>query len=269
MIVGLCGDWHGNAPWATKVIASIGSRGVTTILHAGDFGVWPGPSGKRYLMRIDQACEAAGVERILCCPGNHEDWGRLMSMWSLDKYRDQQTGDPLPLRLTEHVTVLPRGYAWEMDGIRIVSLGGAPSVDRDRRRRGKDWWPEEAIEPEDVARTIRNGAGADVMLTHDCPEAPYMVPEVEAIVHGGAGEIKWPEDALAYAAVGRERLTEAFLGVKPRLLAHGHYHAAGETTVQIPGADHETRIWALDCDLSMGNLRLLDLATLTDAEWDR
>ncbi len=37
------GDWHGNLLWATSRIQSIGSSGVKTILHVGDFGIWPGP----------------------------------------------------------------------------------------------------------------------------------------------------------------------------------------------------------------------------------
>ena len=68
------GDWHGNLLWATSRIQSIGSSGVKTILHVGDFGIWPGASGKRYLQGVENTCERHDVD-ILITPGNHEDWG--------------------------------------------------------------------------------------------------------------------------------------------------------------------------------------------------
>jgi hypothetical protein len=53
-----------------------------------------------------------------------------------------------------------------------------------------------------------------------------------------------------------------FLGVRPRLLAHGHHHVIDETTVELPEATYETKIWSLNCDGVDGNIRYLDLATL-------
>ena len=55
------------------------------------------------------------------------------------------------------------------------------------------------------------------------------------------------------------------LGVRPLLLAHGHFHVTGEGVVRLPGAAHETTIWSLAANQDPGNVRLLDLATLTDA----
>lgn len=260
----------------------IGERGVKTILHLGDFGIWPGPSGKTFLQSVDRACERAGVEQILLTPGNHEDWGRLTQMWSLPKYRDPETGDPLPLPLSDHVAVLPRGYVFELQidtgdpaagTRRFLSLGGAKSVDRDQRSEGKDWWPEERFTQEDIDRAVRNGSRVhsqvDVLLTHESPERPYMVPAVETIIHGDAGEYTWPPEPLADAAIDRGRLSTVVEAVRPRLVAHGHMHVAGETTVQIPGAEHETRIWAIGKDGSASNVRYLDLATLSDPDWAR
>ena len=55
------------------------------------------------------------------------------------------------------------------------------------------------------------------------------------------------------------------IGVSPLLLAHGHFHVAGETEVRLPGSTHETTIWSLSANQDPGSVRLLDLATLTDA----
>lgn len=266
-VVALAGDWHGNTAWAMARIRDVAERGVSTLLHLGDFAIWPGNSGAKFLRKVERTCAEHNIA-LLVTPGNHEDWGRLTKLWENPKRRDPTTGDPLPLHLTDHVAVLPRGYAWTMEGRRFVSLGGAPSVDFPNRIHGKSWWPEERIQPDDVERTIRNGAGADVMLAHDSPDGPWWTSPVEKIVHGGGGW-SWTGEALAHAALGRQRMTKAFLGVKPRLFAHGHYHVAGEAVVQIPDADYPQRIWSLDCDGATGNLRFLNLETLTDPEWAR
>lgn len=117
------------------------------------------------------------------------------------------------------------------------------------------------VEPADVEHVIA-GRFADVMLAHDAPLAPYEVDRVAYLrTHNEWG---WPDHALAYARVGAERMHEAFLGVLPRLFAHGHYHVVGGATVSLPGRDYDTRIWSLNCDGVDGNLRCLDLATLCD-----
>lgn len=56
------------------------------------------------------------------------------------------------------------------------------------------------------------------------------------------------------------------LGVRPRLLAHGHFHAAGETDVRIPGCDVPTTIWSLAARQDPGTVRVLDLETFSDVD---
>ena len=249
--VALAGDWHGNTRWALARITEVAERGVALILHLGDFGIWPGTSGRVYLSKLEEACAAYGVG-IWVTPGNHEDWGQLTRLWTDPAHVGR------PLQLTKHIAVLPRGYRFELEGRSFVSLGGAPSVDLADRSRGMDWWPEEAITPEGVALVINDGY-ADVMLAHDAPLTPYEVDRVAYIrTHN---EFGWPDDALAYARVGAELMHEAFLGVAPRLFAHGHYHVSGEATVRLPGRDYGTAIWSLNCDGVDGNVRYFDLRT--------
>jgi hypothetical protein len=94
---------------ATSRIQSVGASGVTTILHVGDFGLWPGNSGKRYLQVIETTCARVGVE-LLVTPGNHEDWARLTARWADPKRRDPESGARLPLQLADHIQILPRGH---------------------------------------------------------------------------------------------------------------------------------------------------------------
>lgn len=260
-VVAVAGDWHGDGVWANARLQSLGSRGIDIVVHVGDFGIWPGNTGKRYLRTVDAACGAHGIS-LLVVPGNHEDWGRLTTLWAGPKRRGPH-GAALPLYLTDHIAILPRGWRWEMGGRTFVALGGAPSLDRAWRTEGRDWWPQEQIAPDDVARTVAGGY-ADVMVTHDAPGPPWCTPQVASIL--ATNPMGWPDTSLAYASIGRERVTEAFLGVKPRLVVHGHYHCSGETTVRLPGTDHDTTIWSLHAQGHEGNVRLLDLHTLKAPE---
>ena len=36
----VCGDWHGNIAYAEKVLWSLHARGITRVVHVGDFGFW-------------------------------------------------------------------------------------------------------------------------------------------------------------------------------------------------------------------------------------
>jgi hypothetical protein len=113
-----------------------------------------------------------------------------------------------------------------------------------------------------VEATIAAGH-AEVMLTHDSPGPPYCTDLVADTIRNNPWD--WPDSILAYAEDGIEKLTRAVVGVKPLMLAHGHFHVAGETAVRLPGSTHETMIWSLAANRDAGNVRLLDLDTLTDA----
>lgn len=262
-VIAFAGDWHGNIPWARKKILEVAENGVRTLHHAGDFGIWPGPSGKRFLSLVESQCAHHGVQ-LTVTPGNHEDWARLDQIWANNPKRRDAAGNLLPIPLTDHLTVLPRGWRWEEEGRSFVSLGGAPSVDFEDRVEGGDWWPSEAITQADVERCIAGG-NADVMITHDAPDTPYQVPAVASIC--AYNPLGFSQTALAYAAAGRELMNAAYLGVAPKLLVHGHYHVADESAWTLPGRTYESRIWSLAADRQAGNIRYLDLETLTDPSW--
>ena len=222
-----------------------------------------GPDPEGYLAAIEDVCAEYDLQ-MSCITGNHEHWVRLDALWAGPGGQDAD-GRPAPLALSAHVTMLPRGHRWTLGGRTFVALGSAPSVNRHLLTEGVDWWPTEALLDEHVDAAI-DGGHADVMLTHDSPASPYCVPPVEAILRRNVRDnpMGWPAASLAYADEGIARLTRAVLGIKPLLLAHGHFHVAGEDLVRLPGADHDTAIWALAARDDPGTVRLLDLDTLTD-----
>lgn len=251
----LAGDWHGQALWAQKKIAQAAKEGVSLILHVGDFNVWPGARGKKYLLEIERACATHNVD-ILVTPGNHEDWGRLTMLWDNPRHQDEN-GRHQPLGLfTEHVRILPRGYRFSINDVSFVSFGGAASVDFDVRTKDRDWWVEELYSWADVEE-VSAGGYADIMITHETPNPPYAVPKVKQII--ASNPMGFSREGLSYSAVSRNRLTVAMENVKPKLLAHGHMHVADEAEILLPNADYSTLVVSLQKDFEEGNTKIIDL----------
>jgi hypothetical protein len=261
MIIGLIGDLEGDGDWAVDVLRTLGERGdVATAYQLGDLRFGMGQRHREYLAAIESVCAEFGIQ-LLGVNGNHENWGRLDELWTEPRWRNED-GSHKPIGVSEHVALLPRGHRWEMGGRSFVALGGAPSVNRLLLTEGIDWWPSEVIQEEHVEETIAGGH-AEVMLTHDSPEPPYCTDSVADTIRNNPWG--WPDSILAYAQEGIERVTRAVIGVEPLLLVHGHFHVADEAAVRLPGSTHETTIWSLGANQDPGNVRLLDLDTLTDA----
>jgi hypothetical protein len=262
VIIGLIGDLEGDREWAVSTLRTLGERGdVSVACQLGDlrFGMGPDPQG--YLEAIESVCAEVGL-RLLCVNGNHENWALLDDLWADARWQDEG-GSLKPIEVSDHVTLLPRGHRWELGGRSFVALGGAPSVNRLLLTEGVDWWPSEVIGEEHVEATIAGGH-AEVMLAHDSPGPPYCTDPVAEVI--STNPLGWPDSILAYAEEGIDKVTRAVLGVRPLLLAHGHFHLAGHAAVRLPGSPHDTTIWSLAANRDPGNVRLLDLDTLTDPD---
>ena len=259
----LAGDWHGAGEWGATVVEAVAAAGLDTLHHVGDFGIWPGRFGEEYLATVEAACAAHGVT-LWITPGNHEDWDRLDALFAA-------TPDA-PSAVSPHISVLPPAFRWEFGGRRFLSLGGAPTLSFERRTVGVDWWPSEELTEADVEKAIAGGA-TEVMIGHDGPEGGTDAA-AQMIASNPFG---FSARAQAYADVGRERFTRAFLGVRPRFLAHGHYHAYGmndrmfgaegsgdgEAGASGSAGSWPSRILTLDREKRIGNAVVLDLADYT------
>ena len=236
--VGVAGDWHGNTRWAVRALADFRDAGVTTVWHLGDFGLWPGPTGNDYLDAIEGACVRLGIT-ILVTPGNHEDYAQLA----------QVPGVPLWVR--DHIAFLPRGHRFTVNGWHVLSFGGAPSIDFEFREEGVSWWPAELPADDEVDAAIAGGP-CDILLLHESANAPHLTGAVSRIV--GSNSSGWSDQGLAYARLGRERITRLRAGVRPHMALHGHYHVADI-------AKHGDGSWtvSLGGDGGDGNLGLLQL----------
>jgi Icc-related predicted phosphoesterase len=232
--VGVAGDWHGNIRWARHALAEFRKAGVSELWHLGDFGLWPG--GGRYLDEVEAACERSGIT-ILVTPGNHEDYSRIPA------------GQDVTVR--EHIVFLKRGHRFTINGWDVVSFGGAPSIDFEFRAEGTSWWPAELPTGDEVDAAVKDGK-CDILLVHDSSDAPYVTGPVDRILQ--SNDAGWSDRGLAYASVGRERITRLRAGLRPSLALHGHYHVSG-TASHADGS----RTVSLAADGTDGNLGLLSL----------
>lgn len=246
-LVGFAGDWHGNLPWARSRLQLFAAAGVSTVYQVGDFGLWHGPSGKKFLRVVNATCEESDI-RLDVVLGNHENYDRVKVMRSDDD-------GWLFLKDYPRIRFAPRGHTWtDAGGTRFAALGGAGSIDRNLRRPGVSWWPEEELSEDDCAALVRNvrresWQRVDVMLTHDAPAGlrrlgvrptpVWLTPEVQE-----------------YCDVQRVRLRAAMDEVAPRSLVHGHWHGSyrdGWDGLTSTGADYRCEVVGLPEDDILAN----------------
>ncbi|GEC74191.1 metallophosphoesterase [Microbacterium maritypicum] len=237
--VAVCGDWHGNVGWARMLSRALPALApdVTTMLHLGDW--WMPPA------ETDEIFAETGITRIYVTNGNHEPWGDITPLL------DQHPG--AAVRISEIIWLLPRPARLSIGGRRVLSLGGAASVDRQSRIEGRTWWPEEAITDDAVAEAIAGGP-ADLMLTHESPSGTPVRPVREIL---RTNPHRFPKAILAESAASRARVGKVWDAVRPELLVHGHLHAPGGGMTE-----DGRRVASLGRDVQEGNLGFLDMRTL-------
>jgi hypothetical protein len=245
MRVAVAGDWHGHTWWAIKLIQAARADGVTQILQLGDFGVWPGPTGKRYLDRLQKTCEEEGVE-VWFVDGNHEDFVQLLA-----KPKDELGRGIVRPNLLH----LPRGHRWKWGDRSWLALGGAASIDKAVRTEGKDWWPEEELTRAQADAAIASGP-ADVMVCHDYPAK---------VVHSfGPRPKSWALEDVARSERHSQLIQEVVDAVRPGYFLHGHLHRLYQRQTDMGWGSVE--VTGLDCDGTPGNWVYLDVETMA---WTR
>jgi len=166
----ILGDTHGDWGPMNKLL---NKKRPDIVLQCGDFGFWK---------RMDDAAAArAGARRprwpgrpeygehkiktvlypkmpdgckLYWCDGNHEDHESL----------DARTTD----EFWPNVFYMPRGTIKEIAGLKIMFVGGAESLDKESRKLGIDWFPQEVISMADYAE-FPPAQKVDIVISHTCP----------------------------------------------------------------------------------------------------
>ena len=140
----IVGDVHGYFGYLNILI---NQKQPDLVICCGDFGYWPNVPSIKFKPKPQGS-------KILWIDGNHEDH------WSL---RDRKTDE-----LRKDVIYMPRGSTYTLDdGRKILFMGGADSIDKNVRRLGYDWFPEEVISQKDLENLPNEKI--DIVISHTCP----------------------------------------------------------------------------------------------------
>ena len=98
--------------------------------------------------------------------GNHENFD-LLNSYEVKNF----AGGKVHL-VMDDIIHLMRGQVFNIDGIKFFTMGGATSIDKDRRIENRSWWKEEipsyAEYEEALTNLKKNNWSVDYILTHTC-----------------------------------------------------------------------------------------------------
>jgi predicted phosphodiesterase len=202
----IAGDWHANIGPALACLRASEKAGFNVTLHLGDFGIL----GNRtdYLGAVDNWLVKHDAW-IFVTPGNHEDWGRILSLKSEGGMR----------KIGNRIWMLDRGFVWINLDRRWVSVGGAHSIDMNYRMPYIDWWPQETITLADCIRANENIHELGhkdlplIMLCHDVPNG--VDPPVR----------EWPDKhQLLLSRQHQQVVSDLIDELDVNEVFHGHLH---------------------------------------------
>lgn len=189
------GDVHADFDALQAVISHTNAQ---LILQVGDFGYWPEHS----LHRLPSAgfrTMRGELVTVHFCDGNHEDHPALRRL--------VKTGQT---EIAPGIHYQSRGSVIQLlDGRRVLFAGGADSVDKKLRVKGKSWFPGELLKKAEVRKFP--DTSVDIIISH---AAPACVPLPAMLADG------------KYADPAREGLELLRLKYQPKLWFFGHYHEA-------------------------------------------
>jgi len=254
----LVGDTHGDALTVKRKI-DVAKRigGIERIVVLGDFGLWWGMEGLKFIEEINDYAKANNVQ-VFAIPGNHENyewWNAVVEHGPVKAHGWAY--------VASNVLLSPRVHDFMWGGKQFVVAGGAVSIDRDyreeyRRTKGKRIWsPDEQLTDAEVdallATRFGNGVHVDYLLTHDCsnrtPFGHRLKPDIDSQIH-------------------RQRVDRVIDGIRPDFHFHGHMHEKYEWGNLVPrdGDPHWVYTYGLECNDDMWSAMVLDLKT-GKVEW--
>jgi hypothetical protein len=140
--------------------------------------------------------------------------------------------------MEQNLFYLQRGFSWSWHDVRMMAAGGAVSVDKDWRRPGVSWWPEEELTDEEE-RIISSQPEVDILFTHDVPE---FIDISKHMACRGRHFLKVDRESQQH----RRRIQRIVESVHPRILCHGHYHLRYSDAVNATWG--RLHVQGFDCD---------------------
>ena len=159
------------------------------LIQAGDFGYWP---------EIIDFKSIKFNSNIYFCDGNHENHWELKKLW----YKRTET------KIIENIFYMPRLSYKNIEGYNILFIGGAESIDKNRRTIGFDWFPEETISYNDMLEENFPQQKIDIIVSHTCPLFCFKIMNIDQRLNDPS--CIW--------------LQEIYSIYKPKYWYFGHFH---------------------------------------------
>ena len=155
------GDVHAESPLMRDFLNSEEKY----CLQLGDFGFifkyndW---KWNKFLNRFEKNYPNKMIFTVL---GNHENYDSIEKMPVKDMFGARCR------KIRSNVYAVERGEILSIEGLNILCIGGADSIDKAWRQDGISWWAQEKISDTDVKKTVEKGltCSFDMICSHAMP----------------------------------------------------------------------------------------------------
>ena len=155
------GDVHAESPLMRDFLNSEEKY----CLQLGDFGFifkyndW---KWNKFLNRFEKNYPNKMIFTVL---GNHENYDSIEKMPVKDMFGARCR------KIRSNVYAIERGEILSIEGLNILCIGGADSIDKAWRQDGISWWAQEKISDTDVKKTVEKGltCSFDMVCSHAMP----------------------------------------------------------------------------------------------------
>lgn len=132
----------------------------------------------------------------------------------LNNYQDEIWNGGKIHRINDSIIHLKRGQVFEIDGLKVFTMGGAKSIDKAYRKPYISWWPDEEPSNEELEEGLANlekhNWEVDIVVTHTVSERV-----LDNLIRTGA--MKYPENLNKYFTMLENKL-------KYKKWFFGHFH---------------------------------------------
>lgn len=257
----VAGDLHGDFKHACYLVERAINQDVQAIVQVGDMGFWEHAlEGFEFLDGLSHICVMNDMP-FYWLDGNHESHTLLRAEYGPGGPKHNPTPEGF-WEIRPYVYYLPRGVRWTWNGVRMMALGGAYSVDKYhslkkeakavaawrsknnfRRSAGhperplgqkhRCWWSEEEITDAEVAEIVKDTSPVDIMFTHDKPLGSSP---------------RWNRKDKAECLPNQQRIQQVMNVVQPIMLFHGHLHFSYQDSIRVGDDDRWCAVHSLNCN---------------------
>ena len=189
------------------------------LIQLGDFGLgfYP-PEGELQLLEVLNHVLQAGQNHLYAIRGNHDDPAYFTGT------------DPFPDLTNIHL--LPDYSTLEIEGRRVLLVGGAISVDRRARNEGVSWWPDEGFRLDHEALAALDLSNLWAVVTHAAPFVTHPHRLSQLVLYFAQKDPTLLDELKAERAALTEIYELIVSHGRPEYWFYGHYHFSATQQVE-------------------------------------